>query len=66
MLLVRLACGRCVHAAANGEVGVEENKSNGKKEDGEDDDDDEEEACGICREPVEDLVRAECGCAFCR
>ncbi|EWM25491.1 snf2 super family [Nannochloropsis gaditana] len=29
-------------------------------------DDDEEEECALCHEPVENLVRAECGCGFCR
>ena len=29
-------------------------------------DDDEEEECGLCHEGIENLVRAECGCGFCR
>ena len=28
--------------------------------------DDEEEECVVCHEGVEDVVRAECGCGFCR
>lgn len=36
------------------------------KEEADGEEGEEEEECGVCKEPIEDLVRAECGCAFCR
>ena len=42
----------------------------GLKVEGADDDDEEpegeEEECAVCHEDIENLVRAECGCGFCR
>ena len=52
------------HAARPEADGVKEEE--GAEVEAGEDGDDEDEECGICREPVEDLVRAECGCGFCR